>query len=70
MRIRLKKKESIDFFIKRFKKRSIKFKNIEKLKIKNKGYRNKSFIKRLKYKNKIKKIQKEIRIKNFFQKLH
>lgn len=70
MIIRMRKKENIEFFIKRFKKLIDLKKILEKLKLNKFGYLNKSKIKKLKKNNKIKKIQKTIRKNNFFKKLY
>ncbi len=70
MIIRMRKKENIEFFIKRFKKLIESKKILEKLKLKKIGYLNKSKIKKINKKNKIKKIQKSIRKNNFFKKLY
>ncbi|BEH03835.1 hypothetical protein NDNC_0010 [Candidatus Nasuia deltocephalinicola] len=70
MELKVKKKERIDFFIKRFKLKIEKAGIISKLKLKSKGYRKPSLIKRDKYFEKLKKIQKSIRTKNYFKKLY
>lgn len=70
MIIRMRKKENIEFFIKRFKKLIDLKKILEKIKLTKLGYLNKSKFKKIKKIKKIQKIQKKIRKNNFFKKLY